>query len=378
MMRLVPIMFVWVSISASAPAMEHVVLRRDGREITVIGRVVVETQDGGVMLQSRDGMLWRVPPEEQITRASDDEPFAYLDRDALSRQLLDELPPGFDVFSTSHYLICHSTSRAYAQWCGALFERLYMAFTNFWSRKGLPIVEPEFPLVAIVFSDRASYIKHAEDELGEAAGSIIGYYSLDTNRMTMYDLSGLSLAREAGGRRGTIAEINHILSRPEAAMTTATIVHEATHQIAYSCGLQVRHSDSPIWYAEGIAVYFETPDLRSSRGWRNVGALNRPRLAQFHDYLTRRPPDSLLTLLTKDDRFRQPDQALDAYAETWALTYFLIRQRGEQYFEYARRLSQKEPLEWDDPQTRIDEFQEVFGDLAELDRELLRYFQRIR
>jgi hypothetical protein len=358
--------------------LDHVVLRRDGREIAVEGRLVVKAQDGGLMILTRDGTLWTIPPEEQVRHTTDDTPFKPLSRDELARRLLEQLPPGFDVHRTAHYLIFHDTSRAYAQWCGALFERLYMAFTNYWSRKGFEIAEPEFPLVAVVFADRAAYIKFSRGELGDAAESIIGYFSLRTNRMTMYDLTGAAGTSRRNSRSRSAAQINQLLARPEAARTTATVVHEATHQIAFNCGLHARYSDCPLWFSEGIAIYFETPDLRSARGWRNIGAVNRPRLVRFRQYLRHRPADSLRTLLAGDDRFRDPRQSLDAYAEAWALTYFLIRQRGKQYVAYLQSLSQKKPLVWDDPDARLAEFRRAFGDLVKLDAEFLRYLQRVR
>ena len=66
----------------------------------------------------------------------------------------------------------------------------------------------------------------------------------------------------------------------------ATIIHEATHQLAFNRGLQARFADVPLWVSEGIALYFETPDLRNSRGWQTVGAVNRVRLDRFRQYLT--------------------------------------------------------------------------------------------
>ena len=123
--------------------------------------------------------------------------------------------------------------------------------------------------MAVVFNDRRSYIAFAQAEVGEAAQSIIGYFSLTTNRMTMYDLTGVE-ALDHGRKRGTQAEINQVLSQPDAERTVATIVHEATHQIAFNCGLHTRLSDCPHWFSEGIAIYFEAPDLSSPRGWRNV------------------------------------------------------------------------------------------------------------
>ena len=97
-----------------------------------------------------------------------------------------------------------------------------------------------------------------------------------------------------------------MLARPEAEPMVATIIHEATHQIAFNCGLQTRFADIPVWVSEGLAVYFETPDLQSPKGWRNIGAVNQPRLDRFREYLTRRPPGSLASLLADDKRMRDP------------------------------------------------------------------------
>ena len=80
------------------------------------------------------------------------------------------------------------------------------------------------------------------------------------------------------------AHINQVLSQPAAERTVATIVHEATHQLAYNTGLQTRYAGNPMWVSEGIAVYFETPDLDSARGWRYIGAINRLHLNHFREY----------------------------------------------------------------------------------------------
>ena len=135
-----------------------------------------------------------------------------------------------------------------------------------------------------------------------------------------------------------------MLARPDAERMVATIVHEATHQLAFNCGLQNRYADIPVWLSEGMAIYFETPDLQSSTGWRTIGSVNRVRLQGFREYLPRRKSESLKTLLMDDDRMRDPRTALDAYAEAWALNYFLIRQRPKQYVEYLKILEQKPPL----------------------------------
>jgi len=358
-------------------ALDQVVLRKDDREQEIAGRVLVKAEDGGLLVIAPDGVLWTVPPEELVSHAETDAAFKPLTTTELSARLLDELPKGFEVHATKHYLIAYNTSKAYAQWCGALFERLFNAFTNYWTRQGFELRTPEFPLVAVVFADQASYARFAQSELGEASSSIIGYYSLATNRMTMYDLTGVQSLRAPGDRRGSPAQINQMLSRPDAERTVATVIHEATHQIAFNCGLQTRYADIPLWISEGIAVYFETPDLSSPKGWRNFGSINPSRLVAFSQYAERRPVDSLQTLIADDSRFRDTSKAVDAYAEAWALNYFLIHQRPKQYRAYLQVLAEKKQLIWDDPAERLAEFTAAFGELAPLEIEFQRYMAKM-
>lgn len=362
-----------------AAAADLVVWKRDGIESQVHGIVIARTSDGGLFVQAPDGTLLGITADELVRETTDEVPFEPLARSELAKRLLTELPPHFEVYTTQNYLICHNTSKAYAQWCGALFEQLYRAFTNYWSRKGFDLKKPEFPLVAIVFADKQSYTAHAHKEVGEGAASIIGYYSFQTNRMTMYDLTGVEALRQPGERRSTAAQINQMLARPEAERTVATIVHEATHQLAFNCGLGTRYADIPLWVSEGVAIYFETPDLGSSTGWRNIGAVNRFQLAAFRQYAQRRPPGSLKSLLSSDSRLQNSRDAADGYAEAWALNYFLIRQRPKQYVEYFKLLSQKPPLVRDDAAKRLAEFTQFFGDdLDQLDTEFMRYMAKVR
>ncbi|MGD0517709.1 MAG: DUF1570 domain-containing protein [Thermoguttaceae bacterium] len=370
--------------TVAAWGMDQVVLRHEGREITLSGRLLITAEDGGLLLLARDGLIWPILPEDLIKHTSDAEPFAPFTREEMAKRLLAVLPKNFEVLPVNqykHYLIFYDTSRTYAHWCGSLFERLYMAFTNFWSQKprDFELTKPEFPLVAVIFADKQAYLKFTRADLGDAGESIVGYFNLATNRMTMYDLTGAASAGRPSVSVSTGAQINQILARPEALQTVSTIVHEATHQIAFNCGLHTRLSDCPVWFSEGIAVFFETPDLNGAKGgWNGIGAVNRVHLEQFQKYLSRRPADSLSTLITTDKRLHDLKQTSDAYAEAWALTNFLIKQHPKEYIAYLRMLSKKKPLLSDSPQTRLDEFQRAFGDIKKLDTEFLRYMGRVR
>jgi hypothetical protein len=358
--------------------MDQVTLRHDGRTVEVTGKVLITAQDGGMLMLGRDGVLWLIPPEEKIEKTTDARPFTPLSRDELKKRILAELPRGFRDYSTKHYLIFYDTSSEYAKWCGGLFEQLYLAFTTAWTHRKFELAEPEFPLVAIVFVDKQAYQRFSQPDLGEAAEGIIGYFNLMSNRMTMFDLTGIESQGHA--RMNTAAQINQILAQPEALRTISTIVHEATHQIAFNCGLHTRLSDCPRWFSEGIAMYFETPDLRNGikKGWSGIGGVNKSRLEQFQRYMANRPTNSLETLIRDDRRFLDSKVALEAYSEAWALTYFLIRQRPKEYVSYLRTLSAKKPLAQDNPAQRLDDFRQAFGDLSKLDTDFVRFMARLR
>lgn len=360
-------------------AKEYVSFERDGREHHVAGKVLVEDQEGGVLLQTPDSTLWILTREKIIRRERDDVPFRLLSDAEMAKQLLEQLPAGFHIHDTAHYLICYNTSDTYAHWCGALYERLRRGFYNYWTKRGLELHEPEQKMVALVFDSRRAFQDYSEPELGGAAGSMIGYYNMRTNRVTMYDLTGIDELRIGRGRISSGAHIDRILSQPAAAWTVATIVHEATHQLAYNSGLQARYADNPTWISEGIAVYFETPDVGSSRGWRSIGKIHPVHLKTFQRSLRTRDDDPLITLLTDDARFRDPKTSGRAYADAWALNYYLLRVRCEDYVRYLEALGDQQPLvELTMPQ-RVAQFRQFFGDdLEQLSRDWQRYMSEVR
>lgn len=364
-------------LTSPALGLERIIFQQEGQQRQVAGELLVEAADGGLLVQDPAGVFWAVTREELIERAADDQPYMPLNAQQMATQLLSELPSGFQVHTTAHYVLAYNTSRAYAEWCGALLERLHKAFTTYWERRGLKLHEPPTPLPAVIFASKSSYADYARAELGDAVSAIVGYYSLRTNRVIMYDLTGADRLRSSN--TSSTAHINRLLARPEAERTVATIIHEATHQIAFNCGLQTRYADIPLWLSEGIAIYFETPDLRSLRGWTEIGAVNQVRLADFRRGQATRPAGMLVELISTDELFRQPRTAPQAYAEAWAWNYFLIRQKPREYEAYLKMLSAKKRLIYDEPAERLTQFQAVFGDdLQQLDREFLRYMQKVR
>lgn len=377
MSRSAVLFLIWIlSVASPCAALDRIVLSRDGSEFSLAGRIFGEAADRRLLLQTPDGVLWPVEAEERRTLKQDDQAFVPLRADDQGRRMLERLPAGFDVYRTKHYVVCYNSNRAYAMWCGGLYERLYAGFVNYWTQKRLRLTEPEFPLVAVVFGDEASYRAYAKMENAEG---VVGYYSLVTNRVAMFDLTGVAAVRRPGDQRGSAAQINVMLGRPEAGANVATIIHEATHQLAFNCGLHQRLADIPLWLSEGMAVYFETPDLSSNKGWRTIGAVHTGRLHRFRQYAAAgRPADSLAALVADDRRFRDPKQAAEAYAESWALHHVLLQRHKDKYIKYLKTLAEKKPLAPDSPEIRLAEFQAAFGDFARLDEELLRHVSKLK
>ncbi len=360
-------------------ALERVVFKRAQGRQQITGQLLVTARDGGLLLLAPTGRLWNISPESIVERSQNDLAFDALTQQQMAEQLKEELPAGFHVTTTAHYVIAFNTSRAYASWCGALLERLYRAFLNFWRRRDFDLHDPELPLVVVILSDANAFRRYAVDELGDAANSVVGYYSLRTNHVTMYDLTGVQGLRRPTGHRGSVAEINHTLSRPEAEPLVATVIHEATHQIAFNCGLMRRYADIPMWVTEGLAIYFETPDLNSSRGWRGIGQINYRRLATLRRSLLANRLGALPQLVAGDDRMRNVRTAGDAYAEAWALNSLLIQRYSSRYWQYLRMLGEKRPLVSDDAERRLREFRTYLGlDPRSLENEWKQYIRELK
>jgi hypothetical protein len=202
-----------------------------------------------------------------------------------------------------------------------------------------------------------------------------------TNRVRMYDITGADALRAAGVgmRRGSRREVSQMLALPAAEPLVATVVHEATHQVCFNTGLLQRYADLPLWLVEGMAAYFEAPGAGGSRGWSGIGRVNARRLATFRSNLAKWTPATLTSLIATDDRLRDPRTAGEAYADAWALNYFLFKKREKGYVAYVQALGQRDPLaapsagqtEADKSRERIKEFTDRFGPIDELQRDLV-------
>ena len=339
-------------------------------ETTLEGRVRVQAQDGGLLLEDRQGVLWPITASQTPVIETLEAPFTAMTAEELSTSLKAEFGEGFEVVRTPHYLICTNAGPGYGQWCGQLFERLHIGFQKFWKDRLPGLEAPDRPLVAIAFATQKEYQDFQVTDAGGVVGAAQGYFSARTNRMVLFDQSA-----SGAGQSRTAAEIQKQALRNPG--NIATVIHEAVHQLSFNIGLQTRYADNPVWFSEGLAMYFETPDLEARAGWKTIGQINPARLDRYRTLAKQRPLE-IRSILSTDDRFRDPQLALDAYAEAWSLHFFLIRTQKEKYNLYLQQMTAKPPMKWDTPAERIADFESAFGPLAEVERQQAKFMARQR
>ena len=343
---------------------------------TLDGRVLVKAADGGVLVEGRDGRLWTIKPDQLKSLTEQPDPFQLMTADELGASLqaelrAAELPGEFDVLKTEHYVLVSNTGRPYAEWNARIFERLLQTFRDYWTSQGVELAAIDRPLAAIVLANQQQFASFAKTDGSPLSAAGLGYYSITANRIVLFDFTTTKSQVSAKTQAEVIKRVTSVPG------SVATVVHEATHQIAFNTGLHRRYADNPVWLTEGMAMFFESADYSSRDAGKNVGRVNSPRLLRFRDYVRKRPADSLLTLVRDNARFGQADTAPEAYPEAWALTYYLMKSRPKEYAAYLRLIAEKPQLQWDDPETRLANFRSAFGDGDDVDRLMLKSLTKL-
>ena len=62
-------------------------MRQEGQVRELVGQVLVEAADGGVLLEDRGGMMWAAEGKDLVERRKDEEPFRRWNAQEASEQL---------------------------------------------------------------------------------------------------------------------------------------------------------------------------------------------------------------------------------------------------------------------------------------------------
>ena len=152
-----------------------------------------------------------------------------------------------------------------------------------------------------------------------------------------------------------------------------TIIHEAAHQSAFNTGVHGRFGDAPRWVIEGLGTMFEARGVWQSRSHPRLSdRVNRERLENYRRYAARRPKDALAQLISSDRYFSSDPEG--AYAEAWALSFYLCEREPRQYMEYLAKTAALPSFGTYKSPQRLQDFTAVFGnDLVMLDARLQRF-----
>ncbi|MCA9014499.1 MAG: DUF1570 domain-containing protein [Planctomycetaceae bacterium] len=326
-----------------------------------VGKSIAHNDDISWMMD-QTGRLFEVPLNKVTSYRRIEPEFQRLPLNKMKQQLQDEFGPIFEVISTRHYLICAPRGKAKAY--GGVFEDLYDSFSHYFALRGYQVKSPEFLMVTIIFPDRDQFFAYCKKDGVRASDGLLGYYHPHTNRTALFDqrTATSSVERDQDPPENELAFSR--VSTTGKNLTEAlrdTMIHEATHQVAFNTGLHSRVGENPRWVVEGLATTFESDELRAHTGGRDrsVSRINRNRLLWFTNYAQKRREKESLRSFIRDERLFHAS-TLDAYAEAWALTFYLVETQPARYARYLKMISQRDPLKEYTADAREQDFKDAF------------------
>lgn len=366
-------------LEASAFAKRPSLIEIKTKNRVFVGKSVAHNNDISWMMDQA-GRLSEVPLKKVTGFRRVTSEFQRLPLNKMKLRLQDEFGPFFEVISTRHYLVC--APRGKAKDYAGVFEDLYQSFSHYFSLRGYQIKTPEFLMVTIIFPDRDQFYKYCKKDGVRASQGLLGYYHPRTNRTALFDQRTASKSASVKGLDDANELVYSRISNSGKNLTEAlrdTMIHEATHQLAFNTGLHSRIGDNPRWVVEGLATAFESDELRNHTGGRNkpTTRINRDRLLWFSNFAQkRREKNSLRQFIREDHLFRTA--MFDAYAEAWALTFYLVETRPAQYTRYLKMISQRDPLNGYSAEAREQDFKKAFKtNLQTLEADYLKFMDQL-
>ena len=386
------------AITCKAAENDSLVEVRDGKTVTT-GKLLAQDKERAMLLD-RTGRLHDLTlgSVKLQTTTSRFQPLSVMD---LRNQLAREFGKDLSVGSTRHYLVLAPSGRAsdYAK----VFEEQYSTLQRYFKTRGFTLNDPPFPLVAVVFPTRKQFTEYARGDGSKTMANMQGYYSPRTNRVALFETEAKSVAvsaidssdvRRTGGVSplletpvdfGTTRGLTPPVRRMPLFGTTetelkATMIHEATHQIAYNIGLHSRMGETPRWVVEGMATTFEPDGMRSTlAGSQPFQRINRERYLTFQNFVKsgRRSPKSLRSFIESEGLY--DSAVLDFYAQSWALTFFLVETRPRNYAAYLKRIAARDPFAAYPAKDRLADFKEtIHPDVDWLDVQFVKFIDGLK
>jgi hypothetical protein len=315
--------------------------------------------DQKVCLLARDGQFWEFSPDDAANYRKTASYFSPYSAREMQDRLEAEFGRRMEVTVTGHYVVVHPAGQAEV-WAER-FEQMFREFVHDFGVRGISTKQPELPLVAIVFTRQEDLLQYAVRDGVRLSADVLGYYSPKTNRVALFDF---------GAGRTTAADWRQ---------NAATVIHEASHQVAFNAGVHNRFAPTPRWLAEGLGTMFEARGVWNAQDFPSQSdRINRGRLAQFKQYAATRHKSGTIQELIASDRLFEQDPAA-AYAESWALTFYLAETQSRAYADYLKKAADRPAFATYSAAQRLADFVAAFGDdWLMLDARLARFIEELR
>lgn len=340
----------------------------------------VARDDTACWIEAQDGRLSCLSLQEITAFRKAAPEFRALGVMEVRDQLARELGRDYEVAAAGQYVVAAPPGRARP--CAVLLDQVHRQFTTFFSRRNFGLTQPEFPLIALILPNADAFSAYCRADGLPYAPGLMGYYNPESNRIALYEgrralsvvepLPEQPLWRDA--RRAA----------PLAAVTAPwtieadfrdTLVHEATHQLAFNMGLHTRIGENPRWVVEGLAMIFE----RDTGGSERYGSEGRRINPERHQWFMQRARQRLVPVkefVAADRPFGAA--TLDAYSQAWALTFYLSERRSADFATYLKMIRERDVLADYTADQRVADFQNCFGrDLDWLQVEWLRFMDQL-
>ena len=363
------------ALTCKAAENDSLVEVRDGKTVTT-GKLLAQDKERAMLLD-RAGRLHDLTLNsvKLQTTSSRFQPLPVMD---LRNQLAREFGKDLSVGSTRHYLVLAPSGRAsdYAK----VFEEQYSTLQRYFKTRGFTLTDPQFPLVAVVFPTQKQFTEYARGEGTKAMANMQGYYSPRTNRVALFESQPKSVAVSAIAPFESARPSAFRLFGTTETELKATMIHEATHQIAYNIGLHSRMGETPRWVVEGMATTFEPDGMRGTlAGSQPQQRINRERYLTFQNFVKsgRRPSKSLRSFIESEGLY--DSAVLDFYSQSWALTFFLVETRPRNYATYLKRIAARDPFAAYPAKERLGDFKEtIHPDVDWLDVQFVKFIDGLK
>jgi hypothetical protein len=246
-------------------------------------------------------------------------------------------------------------------------ELFYDLFLGHFRDKGFAVHRPTQRMMIAIFDTHEGFDSYFGQKM---PSGIAGVYHPATNRLILYDYAenrALLANKDAALKKGAaianslqkakyVDTIERKLTNISKDANLSTTMHECAHQISFNCGLLSRQRDVPAAIAEGLATYCEATDQGD---WTSLGGINPMRITGLH-----RARGKFLTVaeLVKDEQWLNSPNVLLGYSQSWALFHYLIHRHPTDLKLYLKRIAERRT-----PESRLGDFQEAFGALAQFE-----------